>query len=227
MEMSEVMAIEFTDMFLTQKKRDADSQIMLVKGLRILCDIFLARNKAKRGISTVKILHRERKKLVRMLSKGAPQLLEKMTPDAEDFRRAGKLFAHAGKSSAAMKAFTQCEKKSPGHVAAALEACQVIPDQKKLIQRLVDIVANSGHVIMYEGVFYLQPDASPMAKTEEIMAVLHTAIEKQIGPTDACQKQIERISGERLAIERGDAAANARLQAAMDLLKPQHDYYEY
>jgi hypothetical protein len=227
MEMSEVMAIEFTDMFLTQKKRDADSQIMLVKGLRILCDIFLARNKAKRGISTVKILHRERKKLVRMLSKGAPQLLEKMTPAAEDFRRAGKLFAHAGKSSAAMKAFTQCEKKSPGHVAAALEACQVIPDQKKLIQRLVDIVANSGHVIMYEGVFYLQPDASPMAKTEEIMAVLHTAIEKQIGPTDACQKQIERISGERLAIERGDAAANARLQAAMDLLKPQHDYYEY
>lgn len=227
MEMSEVMAIEFTDMFLTQKKRDADSQIMLVKGLRILCDIFLARNKAKRGISTVKILHRERKKLVRMLSKGAPQLLEKMTPAAEDFRRAGKLFAHAGKSSAAMKAFTQCEKKSPGHVAAALEACQVIPDQKKLIQRLVDIVANSGHVIMYEGVFYLQPDASPMAKTEEIMAVLHTAIEKQIGPADACQKQIERISGERLAIERGDAAANARLQAAMDLLKPQHDYYEY
>ena len=48
---------------------------------------------------------------------------------------------------------------------------------------------------------------------------------KSVRPT--LVKQIERISAERLAIERGDAAENARLQAAMDLLKPQHDYYEY
>ena len=45
MEMSEVMATQFTEMFLSQKKRTADSQIMLVKGLRILCDVFLARGK--------------------------------------------------------------------------------------------------------------------------------------------------------------------------------------
>ena len=32
MEMSEVMAIQFTDLFLSQKKRDADAQIMLVLG---------------------------------------------------------------------------------------------------------------------------------------------------------------------------------------------------
>jgi hypothetical protein len=227
MEMSEVMAIQFTDMFLSQKNRDADAQIMLVKGLRILCDVFLVRNKAKRGISTVKILHRERKKLIRMLTKGAPQLLAKMTSEAEDYRRAAKLYAHAGKKGAAMKAFAQCEKKSPGHVAAALEACQMIPGQKKLVQRLVSVVADSGPVIMYEGIFYLQPIHSPMAQTDEIIAAFHSAMEKQIGPTGACKEQIERINGERQAIERGEAAANARLQAAMDLLKPQHDYYEY
>lgn len=227
MEMSEVMAIQFTDMFLSQKNRDADAQIMLVKGLRILCDVFLVRNKAKRGISTVKILHRERKKLIRMLTKGAPQLLAKMTSEAEDYRRAAKLYAHAGKKGAAMKAFAQCEKKSPGHVAAALEACQMIPNQKKLVQRLASVVADSGPVIMYEGIFYVQPIHSPMTQTDDIIAAFHSAIEKQIGPTGACKEQIERINGERQAIERGEAAANARLQAAMDLLKPQHDYYEY
>ena len=42
MEMSEVMAIQFTEMFLADKKRDVDAQIMLVKGLRILCDVFLS-----------------------------------------------------------------------------------------------------------------------------------------------------------------------------------------
>jgi hypothetical protein len=162
-----------------------------------------------------------------MLTKGAPQLLAKMTSEAEDYRRAAKLYAHAGKKGAAMKAFAQCEKKSPGHVAAALEACQMIPGQKKLVQRLVSVVAGSGPVIMYEGIFYLQPIHSPMAQTDEIIAAFHSAMEKQIGPTGACKEQIERINGERQAIERGEAAANARLQAAMDLLKPQHDYYEY
>ena len=96
LEMSEVMATQFTEMFLAQKKRTADAQIMLVKGLRILCDVFSSRNKIKRAVASVKILHRERKKLIRMLKTGAPQLLEKMTPPAEDYRRAGKIYAKAG-----------------------------------------------------------------------------------------------------------------------------------
>ena len=59
MEMSDVMASEFTSMLLANKKRAVDSQVMLVKGLRLYCDVLLLRNKAKEGTAIVKILHKE------------------------------------------------------------------------------------------------------------------------------------------------------------------------
>ena len=226
MEMSEVMATQFTEMFLSQKKRTADAQIMLVKGLRILCDVFLARGKLQRAIASVKTLHRERKKLIRLLTKSAPHLLAKMTAPAEDYRRAGKIYATAGKNGAAMKAFSKCEKLSPGHVASAMEACTLLGFDKKRVNRFVNTIQAAGPVILSSGRFQLQPPHLPEADAHEVMAILQSAVEAGIGSTD-CQREVTRISEEIGAIERGEAAANARLQAAMDLLKPQHDYYKY
>ena len=226
MEMSEVMATQFTEMFLSQKKRTADAQIMLVKGLRILCDVFLARGKLQRAIASVKTLHRERKKLIRLLAKSAPHLLEKMTAPAEDYRRAGKIYATAGKNGAAMKAFSKCEKLSPGHVASAMEACTLLGFDKKRVNRFLNTIQAAGPVILSSGHFQLQPPHLPEADAHEVMAILQSAVEAGIGSTD-CQREVTRISEEIGAIERGEAAANARLQAAMDLLKPQHDYYKY
>ena len=227
MEMSEVMATQFTEMFLAQKKRNADSQIMLVKGLRILCDVFFARDKSKRAVGSVKILHRERKKMIRMLKSGAPELLAKMTPPAEDYRRAGKIFAKAGKNRAAKKSFAACERLAPGHVANAMEACQLLGFDKKLVTRFTSAVQAAGPVILYNGRFLLQPLNLPEVEALEVRTVLQSAVESNIGIANLCQQQITRISEEMGAIERGEAAANARLEAAMDLLKPQHDYYEY
>ena len=68
MEMSEVMATQFTEMFLMRKNRSADDQIMLVKGLRILCDVLVARDKGARAVASVGILLKERKKLVKSAS---------------------------------------------------------------------------------------------------------------------------------------------------------------
>ena len=101
MEMSEVMATQFTEMFLLRKKRTADEQIMLVKGLRILCDVLLARGKADRAVASVGLLLKERKKLVKTLRNGAPHLLEQMTPEAEDVHRAANAYAAGGKIRAA------------------------------------------------------------------------------------------------------------------------------
>jgi hypothetical protein len=56
---------------------------------------------------------------------------------------------------------------------------------------------------------------------------MQSAVDSGVDSKDTCRNQISRISEEIDAIERGEAAANARLQAAMDLLKPQHDYYKY
>jgi len=227
MEMSEVMATQFTEMFLSQKKRTPDAQIMLVKGLRILCDVFLTRGKIQRAVASVKILHRERKKLIRTLTTGAPHLLEKMTAPAEDYRRAGKIYATAGKKSASMKAFSKCEKLSSGHVASAMEACQLLGFDKKLVNRFVSTVDAAGPVILSNGRFVLQPPGLPEADAREAQTILQSAVDAGVVSSDTCQQQITRIAEEIGAIERGEAAANARLQAAMDLLKPQHDYYKY
>ena len=227
LEMSEVMATQFTEMFLAQKKRTADAQIMLVKGLRILCDVFSSRNKIKRAVASVKILHRERKKLIRMLKTGAPQLLEKMTPPAEDYRRAGKIYAQAGKKGAAMKAFATCEKLSPGHVAGAMEACQLLGYEKKLVGRLLSTVQSAGAVILYNNQFLFQPLHLPDADAQQVQAVLQAAANSGGAKAEECKNLVARITEEIGAIQRGEAAANSRLEAAMDLLKPQHDYYEY
>ena len=62
LEMSEVMATQFTNMFLHNKKRGAEEQIMLVRGLQILCDVLVTRNKYPLAVSASKTLLRERRK---------------------------------------------------------------------------------------------------------------------------------------------------------------------
>ena len=54
LEMSEVMATQFTDMFLSNKKRSAQEQIMLIRGLQILCDVLVIRNKFSLAMTSAK-----------------------------------------------------------------------------------------------------------------------------------------------------------------------------
>ena len=170
MEMSEVMAMQFTEMFLARKKRSTEDQIMLVKGLRILCDVLVARGKGARAVASVNILLKERAKLVKTLRNGAPQLLEQMTPEAEDQHRAGNVLASGGKQRAARKAYAKAEKLAPGNLAAALDACRYIGYEAKLIDRLATTCEAAGPVIYTGGVFMLEPvgnksvDASRLPK---------------------------------------------------------------
>ena len=66
-EMVEVMSSEFTSMLLSQKSRDAASQTLLVKGLRILTEVLSERKKHKLAIKAASVLQRERKKLEKTL----------------------------------------------------------------------------------------------------------------------------------------------------------------
>ena len=50
-EMSEVMATQFTEMLLNIKKRGSGDQVMLVRGLQILCDVLVIRNKYKLAVT--------------------------------------------------------------------------------------------------------------------------------------------------------------------------------
>jgi hypothetical protein len=227
MEMSEVMASEFTSMLLANKKRAVDSQVMLVKGLRLYCDVLLQRNKAKEGTAIVKILHRERKKLIRILKKNAPELILKLTPPAEDYRREGNLHAAAGKNGSAQKAYSKCQKLAPNHIAAAYEAVVAMGPEKKMLQVLLNCCAASEMVIKKDGLFILEPENRPAQDAKKLLATLQALSGVHVSQRSAVKGESERLEKEISAIENGEAVANAKLQSALDALKPKHDYYEY
>ncbi|DAC44666.1 MAG TPA: hypothetical protein D7H93_05830 [Candidatus Poseidoniales archaeon] len=227
MEMSEVMAMQFTEMFLARKKRSADDQIMLVKGLRILCDVLVARGKGVRAVASVHILLKERKKLVKILRHGAPHLIDQMTPEAEDQHRAGNVLASGGKKRAARKAYAKAEKLAPGNLSAALDACRYIGYEAKLIDWLALSCQAAGPVIHTGGTFMLEPVGSAPVDAGQVAEALLGAVPHGLGNSSLCAAQAQRIEDEKAAIMRGEAAANARLQSALDSLTPKHDYYEY
>lgn len=226
MEMSEVMASQFTEMFLAQKNRSADQQTMLVKGLRILTDVLLARGKAPRAAASIKMLHKERKKLVAMFQSGAPHLLEKMTPASEDFRRAGNIYATLNKRRAARKSYSKCEKLAPGHVANALDACTLLGLEKSTVTRLISTAQSAGPVISANGVFELQPENRPAVNLNGVIEILQKAAKEGILASQ-CSELAESYQHDIGRIQRGEAAANARLQSALDSLETKHDYYQY
>ncbi len=227
MEMSEVMASEFTSMLLADKKRAVDSQVMLVKGLRLYCDVLLMRNKAKEGIAIVKILHKERKKLIRILKNNAPEMISKLTPPAEDYRRGGNLLASAGKKGPAMKSYSTCQKLSPNHVVAAYESVAALGPEKKMLSVLLKCCAAAGPVIRSGEIYLLQPENNPSQDAKQILATLKSLNGVHNNQKDEVHSLIQRLEQEIIAIEKGEAVANAKLQSALDSLKPKHDYYDY
>ena len=226
LELSEVMATQFCDMMLAKKKREPQEQIFLLKGLRLMCDIYLLRDKADQSMASIKRMHGERKALVKLLQRHAPQMLEAMQPEHEDHLRAGRLFAAAGKQRAASKSFAKCEKLAPGHLAAAHTAADTLPN-KAHVQRLLEAVARAGDVIHANGQFELQPAGSPPVALEVVLSSLRHGAANVPSLAQPCAAEITRLEGQQAAILAGEQAANARLQSALDSLQPKHDYYQY
>ena len=225
LELSEVMATQFCDLMLSNKKRDPQQQIFLLKGLRLMCDVYLLRDKAGQSMKAIKRMHGERKALVKVLEKHAPQMLDTMQPEHEDHLRAGRLYAAAGKTKAAAKAFARCEKLAPGHLAAAKAAVETSPS-KAHIQRFLAAIQAAGDVIQANGVFELQPTGSPAVRLDEVVVAL-SACAQSASHGAACNEAMQRLQAQQAAIVAGEQAANARLQTALDSLQPKHDYYQY
>ena len=226
LELSEVMATQFCDMMLGRKKREPQDQIFLLKGLRLMCDIYLMRGKADQSMATIKRMHGERKALVKVLQKHAPQMLASMQPEHEDHLRAGRLWAAAGKGRKAAKAFAVCEKLVPGHLAAAQAAVEALPN-KGHAERLLRAIAAAGDVIQANGAFQLEPPGSPPVSLHDVLTTLHNGARTIPSYADKFQAERARLEAQQAAIIAGEQAANARLQTALDSLQPKHDYYQY
>ena len=98
---------------------------------------------------------------------------------------------------------------------------------KTHVDRLLAAIGAAGDVIHANGVFELQPAASPAVGLDTVIASLKHAASSQAGKAQACQIEMTRLEGQRAAILAGEQAANARLQSALDSLQPKHDYYQY
>ena len=226
LELSEVMATQFCEMMLGRKKREPQDQIFLLKGLRLMCDIYLMRGKANQSMATIKRMHGERKALVKVLQKHAPQMLTSMQPEHEDHLRAGRLWAAAGKHRKAAKAFAVCEKLVPGHLAAARAAVEALPS-KGHAERFLSAIAAAGNVIQANGVFQLEPTGSPPVVLHDVLTTLHNGATTIPSHGEKFQAERSRLEAQQAAILAGEQAANARHQTALDSLQPKHDYYQY
>ena len=223
-EMVEVMSSEFTGMLLSQKTRDAATQTLLVKGLRILTEVLSRRKKHKLAIKASSVLQRERKKLEKTLLQSAPQLLQKLTPMEEDLRLIGTVYLASGKKRKAVKFFLRAHRVQQVNLLAMLSVCETEGVASKHCKTLANDVQQAGPVILENGQYWLKPEggAKP-AQIDPILAVLESCIHKY----PECREQSQRMRQECSDISEGITAANARLQSAMDTLQPKHDYYEY
>lgn len=222
-EMVEVMSSEFTSMLLSQKARDAATQTLLVKGLRILTDVLSLRKKHKLATKAASVLQRERKKLEKILLQSAPQLLDKLTPLEEDLRRIGDVYAAYGKTRKAVKLYLRAHKIQRGNLLAMLSICQCAGTTTKHCKSLANDVRSAGPVILENGQYWLKPDGNLAAQIDPILVILEACDHEHL----ECREQSLRIRQECSDISEGITAANVRLQSAMDTLKPKHDYYEY
>lgn len=202
-ELAEVMASEMTEQLLYRKDRDDADQAILVQGLRILAGILNTRLKFKRARATISLLHKQRNRLGKAIGHDFAQA-------AEDYRLAGCIHANAQKIGAAKKAFKRCEKLMPNHIAAALECAELCGNTKLLTK----LVRSAGPVILSNGVYILEIEGRPPADAQRIANIL--GVDEKAS-----------IEGQIIAIKAGEQAKNARLQVAMDSLKPKHDYYTY
>ncbi len=226
MELAEVMATQFCDHMMAKKKRDPQDQIFLLKGLRLLCDVCLVRDKPAQGLPAAKRMHKERKKLVGMLTKHAPNLLASMQPEHEDHLRTGRLMAAAGKVGPAKKAFARCERLAPGHLLAAVHAVNTAP-QSTHVKRLLACIETAGPLNRVGEAFVLAPSSTPSVGLDLIEAALQTGGDAVADLSEACRSAIDELRRQKEAILAGEQAANAQLQSALDRLQPKHDYYQY
>ena len=222
-EMVEVMSSEFTAMLLSQKNRDAATQTLLVKGLRILTEVLSQRKKHKLARKAASVLQRERKKLEKILLQSAPQLLQKITPLEEDLMRIGDVYAACGKSRKAVKFFLRAHKIKPGNIVAMLSVCQSEGHATKRSKALAKDTKIAGPVILENGQYWLKPEGNRAVQIDPVLSVLESCAHGY----PECVEQSRRIRQECSDISEGITAANVRLQSAMDTLKPKHDYYEY
>ena len=216
MEMSEVMATQFTDLLLNIKQRNQDDQVMLVRGLQMLCDVLVIRGKYNLAVAASKTLLRERKKL--------SQNSVVTGFYYQDIQRSAKCFALNGKARKAKSLFLKAFKQSGGCIACALDGLTLLPTDRKISEQLIYSLTTVESVIKSGQQYILQPENLPPVEVNSILDALRLPV---FGNNSEAELLYQKFSQQMDAIQRGEMVANQKLQNALNSLQPKHDYYEY
>jgi tetratricopeptide (TPR) repeat protein len=240
MEIAEVMASELSELLYYDKKRSTTKQNHLVLVLRDLASIHEIRGKWAQSIAAGSQLNKERGKLVSMYRKDGDKAAAVAIQEqaASDEIQRGRARMNQGSLRKALSHFAKARKLAPGNIEASarrIEAREKVSGTlgraNKDAIKLGKVLEKAGPVSRIGEVFQLQPEGEeshPVAALlEDISRWLSDEMAlpaKGAASLIQCKKEIER---QITAIEAGEQAANARLQAAIESLEPVVDYHTY
>ena len=219
-EITEVMARDLVAQLHAKRRPEVTDLVHHVKALRLLVDVLLLRGKAVEAKKEVKRLHRLRKKLESTVRRADASLLDRLTPSSEDHLRGMRVHLAQGRPAAAKGALIKAQSRRPGQLRGAVEAVEAVGDVAGLGRVLQQIAHAAGPVVPSEQGHQIVPETAPDQAVDA--ARLMAALERcGGGPVHA------RLADELHQLEQAEAAASARLQAAIDALQPVVDYHEY
>ena len=239
LEISEVMAVELVSKLRAEKKRDFEVQNWLVEAARIAAEVLEQREKFPQALAAALTLEKERRPLRSMLAELQPDAVAALDLQAaEDYVIAARIAAQCGKLSKAMKLAKKAEKKVPGYLASAIVRVQAHAMAKKNLRgatkpvlALAARLGKVGPVISNSGTFSLIPQGQPATDLTWLLGNLDYWLDPSQGLPEKATTTLRQIGSDlraqMTAIESGEQAANVQLQAAVDKLNPNIDYYSY
>ncbi|GIQ96994.1 MAG: hypothetical protein CM15mP3_00280 [Candidatus Poseidoniales archaeon] len=99
-----------------------------------------------------------------------------------------------------------------------------MPNNQKISELLIDSLTNVESVIKSGQQYIVKPDNLPPVEVNSVLNALKLPI---FHSNSQAEQLYQKFSQQIDAIQRGDMAANQKLQNALNSLQPKHDYYEY
>ena len=240
LEISEVMASELSDLLLAKKGKTLTEEGHLVTALRDLSRIQEMRSKWKESRAAASMLVKSRKRYAKLLrSNGMHDEARNVSvAEAADEVQRGRVRAREGALRAALSHWKRARKVQPQLIEAywrPIEAHEQIKSTLKGAGKaglsLAKVLTSVGPVGRVGGSFQLQPENTESQPLDSLLNDLSRWLKPELAlpakasvALGASKRELER---QIASIEAGEQAANAKLQAAIDTLKPTVDYHEY
>jgi len=237
LEIAEVMAEELTNLLLSEKNKSLERQELLVLALRDYANILEIRQKWKKCLNATKRLKKEMRSLGTLRTKsGVPITEEQNILKLQDQMQMGRLYLQFNKMSKAIKCFSSAANS--GHIEAyllsieAYEKCKgTLKKSTKMAKSLNRTLESIGPLTREQNDFVLVSSNDLKTSYERICSCIERWIQPSSGlnsnVADCLAKRLDSLKSQKIAIESGEQAANARLQSAIDSLQPTVDYHEY